>query len=484
MKKYKKKNLIIPIILCGGTGTRLWPFSRESFPKQFLSVQPNNKESLFQETCKRLLGIKNINSPIFICNEEHRFIVAEQSREIGVVPESIILEPFRRNTAPAIALAALKSQEIADDPLLIILSSDHLIKDPIEFRKVVQKAKEVASKDKLITFGIVPERADTGYGYIETESPLDIDTKTGSKIIRFIEKPNKKLAEEYSKNKKYTWNSGMFLFKTSKILSELKKYSPDLIDCCKNALNESILDLDFQRINKSIFESCPDISIDISVMEKTDAGVVFPLNAGWSDVGNWKSVWEISNKDDRGNVLQGDVLAKDTKNCFLKSENSLIATLGIENLVVIETGDAILISDIDKAQDIKKLVLQMKEKSLLQGIRHKKIFRPWGNYTSIVEGIRWQVKLINVNPGAVLSLQMHHHRSEHWIVVRGTAQVEIDGKISLLNENESTYIPVCSKHRLKNPGKLTLSLIEVQSGPYLGEDDIVRFADAYGRIES
>ncbi len=475
------KNTIIPVILCGGTGTRLWPLSRESFPKQYLSLNSENKNSLLQNTQKRIASLDNITEPILVCNEEHRFIVAEQMREINVKPLSILLEPVGRNTAPAICLAALKALEKFTDPILIVLSSDHIIKKENKFLEVLKLGLVQASKDKLITFGIVPNSPETGYGYIKSEIPLKDDHFIGSKIKGFIEKPNLESAKKLIKDNRFTWNSGMFMFKASTILSELNKYQPDIALNCKESILESKLDLDFQRLNSECFKKCPNISIDVAVMEKTKNGIVFPLDVGWSDIGSWEAVWEIAKKDNHGNFVKGKTLIEESNNCYFLGENRLIVGLGLSNLIVIDTNDAILIVEKSKSQAVKNIVGKLKNKNIPEGIRHKKIYRPWGDYTSIIEDSRWQVKRIHVNPGEKLSLQMHHHRSEHWIVVKGTAQVEVDNNNKILTENQSIYIPLGSKHRLINPGKIPLILIEVQSGSYVGEDDIVRFEDIYGR---
>ena len=473
---------IIPLILCGGTGKRLWPLSRQSFPKQFLNLLSEKEYSLFQDTYLRVAGINNIQKPILLCNEEHRFIVAEQIREINIEPQSIILEPFGRNTAPAIALGALKALEVEEDPILLILSSDHVIKDEENFKVVIQSASKKVMEGKLITFGIVPTNPETGYGYIESEEILNVEKSLGSSIKAFYEKPNIINAKKYIKNKCFYWNTGIFLFKAKSILNSLEKHTPEIVDLCRNSLKESNLDLDFQRINKKHFQTCPNVSIDVAVMEKTDKGYVYPLKAGWSDLGDWNSIWENSEKDKNGNTLKGKVIIKDSKNCYVRTENSLIAGIGIDNLIIVDTGDAILIADKNKAQDVKLLLNELEIKGIKESFQHKKIYRPWGFYISLEEGPRWQIKLISVKPGASLSLQMHHHRSEHWIIVSGTAKVEIDSKEMLLNENESTYIPICTQHRLSNPGKIQLELIEVQSGSYLGEDDIKRYEDAYDRV--
>ena len=478
------KSCIIPVILCGGTGSRLWPLSRKSYPKQFLSISDSSKTSLLQSTQERIKNIKGIKDPILICSEEHRFLVAEQMREINITPMSILLEPFGRNTAPAIALAALKAIELEEDPNLLVLSSDHFIGDQNQFIRVINSGVQYADEERLVTFGVVPDSPDTGYGYIKSHLPLDGSILNGSNIDGFVEKPDFETAKELIKDKRYTWNSGMFIFKANLILKEIEKYTPDIFKYCKEALEEELFDLDFQRLKKGAFEKCPNISIDIAVMEKTNIGTVLPLDAKWTDIGSWDSVWKISKKDNNNNYIQGKVLAKNTKNCYLRGEKRLITTIGIEDLIIIETSDAILVADKSQSQEVKNVVNLLKKQGIPEGQEHKRIYRPWGFYESIIDEERWQVKIINVNPGEKLSLQMHHHRSEHWIVVSGTANVEIDNEEITLHENQSSYIPIGSKHRLSNPGKITLKLIEVQSGSYLGEDDIERFEDNYGRIQN
>ena len=474
------KNILIPVILCGGTGSRLWPLSRRSFPKQFISIL-DSKDSLLQSTEKRILGIKNIKNPILICNEEHRFIVADQMKEININPKAIILEPFGKNTAPAITIAALKALEEDEEAILIILSSDHSIKNNDKFLEVINLGKEFANKGDLVTFGIVPSFPSTGYGYIKSEREFNIKQIEGLPISEFIEKPDIKLAEEFVKDKKYTWNSGIFMFKAKKILEEINKYQPKIYSSCKKALDKSIKDLDFERLDLNEFKKCPNISIDLAVMEKTSIGTVLPLNAGWNDIGSWKAVWDDSPKDFDGNYSKGKVLIKNSKNSYFRSEERLIVGLGLEDLIVIETRDAILIANKNQDQEVKNIVTDLKNNNISEGLSHKKVFRPWGNYTSLVEDKRWQVKQIQVNPGGKLSLQYHHHRAEHWIVVKGTADVEINGENQILSENQSVYIPIGAKHRLSNTGKIPLTLIEVQSGSYLGEDDIIRLNDVYGR---
>ena len=478
-------NSIIPVILSGGSGTRLWPLSRESYPKQFLALDSRTKKTLLQKTYERLLGLEGLEHPILICNEEHRFIVAEQFRAINIDPQAIILEPIGRNTAPAIAVAALKAISLGKDPLLLILAADHLIENIIEFQRVIQAATSYAKEGRLVTFGIIPTCPETGYGYIESkEAHHQEDKITGLEIRKFIEKPNKDKAEKLIKDSRYTWNSGMFLFKASSIVNELEKFAPEIISHCKIAIEKDTVDLDFQRLEAESFKKCPKVSIDFAVMEKTKLGTVLPLNVGWSDIGSWKSLWDVSQKNNDGNYINGRVIAEETKNCYLKSEQRLIVGLGIENLIVVETNDAILVSNREHSQNIGNIVKSLNSSQFPEGKMHKKIYRPWGNYTTIVEGERWQVKLIEVKPNASLSLQMHHHRAEHWIIVNGTALIEKNGEKQLLSENESTFIPLGCKHRLSNPGLMKLELIEVQSGNYLDEDDIIRFEDSYGRIEN
>ncbi len=475
---------LIPVILCGGTGTRLWPLSRESYPKQFLSINPNNQNTFLQNTQLRLSKLNNIEKPILICNEAHRFIVAEQMREINVKPQKILLEPFGRNTAPAVTLAALLALEDYTDPNLLILSADHEITNVEKFLQAIKQGLIYSQEDYLVTFGIIPDSPQTGYGYIQGEEPLKGNDFKGTKIKRFIEKPDLETANNLIKDSSYTWNSGIFLFQAKKIIEEIEKYMPSVLSVCKQALDKKYIDLDFQRLDEKIFEKCPNISIDYAVMEKTKKGIVIPMNVGWSDIGNWQSVWRISDKDKRGNVIQGKVVVENSKNCFFRSEKRLIVGLGLEDLIVIESSDVLLVANKNKSQEIKNIVKKLKHNGMSEGQEHQKIFRPWGYYVSVLEESRWKVKVILVKSGESLSLQMHHHRAEHWVVVSGTAKVEIDSEEKILRENESTFIPLGSLHRLSNPGKIPLILIEVQSGNYLGENDIVRFEDKYGRLKS
>ncbi len=474
------KSYIVPLVLCGGSGSRLWPLSRESYPKQFLSIKKENKLSLLQNTIKRILTLKNIKKPILVCNEEHRFIVAEQMRELSINDFIILLEPSGRNTAPAITASAIKSLELVEDPTLLVLSSDHDIKKVDKFLATVEIGLEFAEKNKLVTFGVVPKSPEIGYGYIKALKPFE-DKIEGFPIESFIEKPDLETAKKLIKDKKYTWNSGMFMFRAKEIIKEINKFSPEILISCKKAINKSKFDLNFQRLDKDSFEKCESISIDVAVMEKTSRGIVLPLDAGWSDIGSWESVWEASNKDLEGNHTDGKVMLENTKNSYIRSENRLIVGVDLNDLIVVETKDAILISNKKSSQKVKNIVKNLKKNKMPEGNTHTKIYRPWGHYLSLVEENRWQVKLISVKPGEKLSLQMHHHRSEHWVVVSGTAKVEVDEKVEVLSENQSIYIPLGSKHRLTNPGKIPLKLIEVQSGSYVGEDDIVRFEDSYGR---
>jgi len=462
---------ICAVIMAGGSGTRLWPLSRAAHPKQFLSLHGEN--TMLQETVNRIDGL-NISSSITICNEEHRFFVAEQLREVGKLG-SIILEPVGKNTAPAIALAAFQS--IEEDPLLLVLAADHVIQDNVAFEKSVSAAIPLAESGKLVTFGIVPNEPHTGYGYIKGGK----DCNGGFEVDKFVEKPSLDLAREYVASAEYYWNSGMFLFKASRYLEELKKFRPDIYEACKISLDTTESDLDFLRINKEKFEACPSDSIDYAVMERTEDAVVVPMDAGWSDIGSWSSLWDISKKDENGNSAHGDVLLQNSNNSYIRSDEKLVAVVGIDDLVIVDTKDALMVAHRDSVQDAKIIAQQLKSQSRTEWESHREVYRPWGKYDSVDSGDGYQVKRITVKPGAKLSLQMHHHRAEHWIVVSGTAKVTNGDKTILLSKNESTYIPVGVVHAIENPEKVMLELIEVQSGAYLGEDDIVRFADIYGR---
>ena len=472
---------ILPIILCGGSGTRLWPLSRKSYPKQYLSINPKDKFSFLQKTLNRLKKLENKTAPIIVCNEEHRFITAEQVREINITPKSILLEPCSRNTAPAIAIAALSCISDEDDPILLILPSDHQVKNNLEFLKSIREATKVATKDKIITFGVKPKNPATGYGYIKSNKNLFEGKLNAYQIEKFVEKPNLSLAENLYKNEYFSWNSGIYMAKASIIIREIKKYCPEIILHCKDSLKNKLKDLDFSRIEKISFEKCPNISIDKAVMEKTDLGVVFPLNAEWSDIGGWQSFWENSVKDSNENLMIGDAIQISSKNSLINSYSRLVVALGVEDLIIVETNDAVLVAKKNQSENIKLLINHLKTNNRIEGVESKKDFRPWGNFFSIEEDINWKIKRIEVNPGASLSLQIHKHRAEHWIVVKGKADVEINKKKFKLKENQSCFIPKGEKHRLSNSSKETLIIIEVQSGEYLGEDDIIRFEDNYGR---
>ena len=466
--------MIIPIILAGGSGTRLWPLSRKLQPKQFISIL--NETSLFQDTLLRLP--KEALDPIVICNEDHRFLVAEQAREINVTLNSIILEPIGKNTAPAIALAAIKVLKDFENPILIVLASDHKIENTNAFHDAIKTAHKLAENNKLVTFGIIPESAETGYGYIETEKK---DKAEYFEIKSFVEKPNKKNAIKFLNSGNYFWNSGMFMFNASIYLSELNKFEPEILSSCKKSLNNEYKDLEFLRIDKTEFSKSPNQSIDYAVMEKTNKAKVVPLDAGWSDIGSWDALMHSKIKDSLGNVVEGDVTLDNVKNSYLHSSSRLIAASNIEDLIVIETQDALLVTTRDNSLNIKNIVKRLKENKRTEAENHRKVYRPWGYYDSIDIGQNFQVKRILVNPGAKLSLQKHLYRSEHWVVVRGVAKITRGDEIFYLKENQSTYISQGEKHRLENTEKYPLEIIEVQTGNYLGEDDIVRLKDDYQR---
>ncbi len=461
------------VLLSGGVGSRLWPVSREAYPKQFLPLASDN--SMLVDTVSRVAGIVD-SSPLYICNEEHRFIVAEQVHEHYA--GEIVLEPVGRNTAPAVAIAALRALAEDESAMLLVLPADHLISDTPAFLDAVSAALAQARSGRLVTFGVVPDRPETGYGYIRRGDALD----AGSFAIgEFVEKPDIDTARGYLESGEYYWNSGMFLLGARVYLDELKRLAPDMVGACEAALAGASSDLDFVRLERTAFEACPADSIDYAVMEKTQLGAVVPLDCGWSDVGAWSALWEAGHADERGNVVQGDVLLEDGRDNYIRSESRLVAATGIDNLVVVETPDAVLVADRERVQNVKALVSALKSGERDEARLHARVYRPWGSYESLINGDRFQVKRIVVNPGQKLSLQKHHHRAEHWIVVSGTAEVTCEDKVFMLGEDESTYIPLGHKHRLVNPGRIPLELIEVQSGSYLGEDDIVRFDDIYGR---
>jgi mannose-1-phosphate guanylyltransferase / mannose-6-phosphate isomerase len=473
--------MLIPVVLSGGSGTRLWPLSRELYPKQLLPLV--GKGTMLQETLARLAGVQGLGAPIVVCNESHRFLVAEQLLESGARPRAILLEPVGRNTAPAVAVAAMAAiaeepaGERSADPILLILPADHVIQNVAAFQAAVAAGRKAAEQGKLVTFGVVPSKPETGYGYIrcaQAEGPAYA-------IAEFVEKPDKATAKRYVESKEYFWNSGMFMFRAGAVLDELRALAPQIYDACTRAFTAARRDLDFTRLPAKEFGACPSDSLDYAVMEKTRHGVVVPLDAGWSDVGSWSALHEAIAGDGDGNVRLGDVLTADSQGCYLQSTSRLVATVGLKDHVVVETKDAVLVAPKDRVQDVKELVNQLKTQGRYETSLHREVFRPWGSYDSIDSGERFQVKRLTVKPGASMSLQLHHHRAEHWIVVAGTARITRGEETFLLEENQSTYIPLGTKHRIENPGKIPLQIIEVQSGTYLGEDDIMRFEDRYGR---
>jgi len=466
---------VLPVILSGGAGTRLWPLSREMYPKQLLAL--TGKQTMLQDTVARLAGIEGAGDPIIVCNEAHRFTVAEQVRTMGVKPGAILLEPAGRNTAPAVALAALQAMKVDPQAILIVAPADHVVRDGRPFQQAAAVAAGLAAEGKLVTFGIVAHAPETGYGYIRRGEGAG----PAYPVAQFIEKPPLDVAQQFVASGDYYWNSGMFVFKAERYLAELASFAPDILDASTAAFKGAKTDLDFVRIDKASFEKCRSDSIDYAVMEKTRAAVVLPLDAGWSDVGSWASLFDALPADEDGNVLKGDVLVYDTRDCYVHSTSRLVTAVGMDDHVIVETKDAILVAPKDRVQDVKELVAKLKKSGRGESSLHREVFRPWGSYDSLDAGERFQVKRLSVKPGGVLSLQMHHHRAEHWIVVQGTARITCGEKTFLLSENESTYIPIGATHRIENPGKVPLHIVEVQSGSYLGEDDIVRFEDNYGR---
>ena len=479
---------MIPVILSGGSGTRLWPLSRQAYPKQFLALA--GEDTMLQATWQRVAELASA-APLVVANEDHRFMVAEQLRQVGCTPAAIVLEPVGRNTAPAIAVAALQATADGTDPLLLVLPSDHVIADAAGFRAAVAAATPAAQAGKLVTFGIVPTAAETGYGYIKAASDESTPTTTAQtqgarasavrQVAGFVEKPDAATAAQYLASGQYFWNSGMFLFQASRYLAELERHAPAMLAACRAAFEGAKRDTDFVRLDKAAFAACPSDSIDYAVMEKTADAAVLPIDVGWNDVGSWSALWEVAQQDGDGNAHHGDVIALDCRDTLAWGDRRLVAMIGLRDIVVVDSDDALLVAHKDQVQEVKEVVARLKAEGRSESNLHRKVYRPWGAYDSIDMGERFQVKRITVNPGAALSLQMHHHRAEHWIVVSGTAEVTRGEETLLLSENQSTYIPLGVTHRLRNPGKVPLELIEVQSGSYLGEDDIVRLEDVYGR---
>jgi mannose-1-phosphate guanylyltransferase/mannose-6-phosphate isomerase len=469
--------MLSPVILSGGSGTRLWPLSRKNLPKQFLAL--SGDATLFQQTVERTRALAGVGAPIVVCSEEHRFLVAEQLRALNIEGASILLEPMPRNTAPAIALAACQALANDAEATLLVLPADHLIGDTSSFAEAVGKALPLAEQGWLVTFGIRPEAPETGFGYIKRAEAAGA---AGFRVERFVEKPDAATAQKYVEAGDYEWNSGMFLFKASRYLDELQQHAPTIYAAGKAAFEKAKADLDFVRVDKEAFAASPDTSIDYAVMEKTTRAAVVPVSCAWSDIGSWDALWAASQRDGDGNRLEGDVIAIDSRNCFVRgTDRRLVAALGLDDIVIVDTPDAVLVAPRTRVQDVKRLVERIKSDGRQEHMFHRKVYRPWGSYDSIDMGDRFQVKRITVKPGAALSLQKHHHRAEHWVIVSGTAEVTRNDEVFLVAENESTFLPLGAVHRLRNPGKVPLELIEVQSGSYLGEDDIVRLEDVYGR---
>ena len=474
---------MIPVILSGGSGSRLWPLSRKMSPKQFLAL--TGELSLFQQTLQRL-AFEGMHKPMVVCNVDHRFIVNEQLSKIDITPQGMLLEPFGRNTAPAVAMAALQLLAEGRDELMLVLPADHVISDELALRKALELARIAAEEGEMVLFGIPATTPETGFGYIKAARGEEGDSLVPGayRVMQFVEKPDHTRASEFVRNGGYYWNSGMFLFRASRYLDELRSHEPDIYDTCVLALERSKTSGSVVTIDAGTFECCPDNSIDYAVMEKTERACVVPMAAGWNDVGSWSSLWDVHEKDSDGNVLKGDVVTHASHNSYVHATSKLVTLVGMNDVVVVETKDALMVAHKDAVQDVKKLVGTLDSKQRQETQSHCEVYRPWGSYDSVDNGVRHQVKHITVKPGAQLSLQMHHHRAEHWIVVSGTAQVTCDDKVFLLTENQSTYIPIASVHRLSNPGKIPLEIIEVQSGSYLGEDDIERFEDVYGRTQA
>jgi mannose-1-phosphate guanylyltransferase/mannose-6-phosphate isomerase len=483
-KRPKGRPMIIPVILAGGSGTRLWPLSRGLYPKQLLPLA--GEQSLLQQTIGRLTNLAGLEAPLVICHDDHRFLVAEQLRNMAVAPSAILLEPVGRNTAPATAVAAMQALSANANPLLLVLPADHLLRDIAAFHQAILAGVAAAEAGKLVTFGILPDKAETGYGYIKQGEIIDNNVDGQARcftVAGFIEKPNPDRAAKFVQDGNYLWNSGMFLFRADSFLAELQQFAPEMVTACRKAHAALTSDLGFLRLDRETFAACPADSIDYAVMEKTAKAAVVPMAPGWNDIGSWSALWEVGAKNGANNVIQGDVLTHDTNGSYIQAHHRLLTTVGVQDHVIIETADAVLVAHKDHVQDVKKIVQQLLAEKRSEANHHCQVFRPWGSYECISVGDRFQVKKIIVNPRAILSLQKHHHRAEHWTVVKGTAKITRNEEIFLLSENESTFIPLGFTHRLENPGVIPLELIEVQSGSYLGEDDIIRFSDNYGRAD-
>ncbi len=469
--------MIIPVILAGGTGSRLWPLSREQYPKQFLTLL--GTYSLLQTTVQRVQTLAEATAPLILCHDDHRFLVAEQVRALGITPHALVLEPVARNTAPAITLAALHAHTVEATATLLVLPADHWLPDIQRFHQAITHVQSAVQDGYLVTFGITPTHAETGFGYIK--AARQASAAPPYRVECFVEKPDATTAQRYLTSGQYVWNSGMLMFQAATFLEEMRCYAPDIVRACEAAYQRRQSDLDFMRVDRAAFQACPAISVDYAVMEKTRRAVVFPLDVTWNDVGAWSALWQLHPKDAHDNVVQGDTVTVATTACYVHAHDRLVATVGVQDLVIVETQDAVLVAHRDWAQEVKTVVQHLQQHQRLEALQHRKVYRPWGSYETLATADRFQVKHLIVKPGACLSLQMHHHRAEHWTVVKGTAQVTRGEETFILTENQSTYIPIATAHRLANPGKIALELIEVQSGSYLGEDDIVRFADLYGR---
>ncbi|MFA9460985.1 mannose-1-phosphate guanylyltransferase/mannose-6-phosphate isomerase [Thiohalorhabdus methylotrophus] len=468
---------VVPVLLSGGVGSRLWPLSRELYPKQFMAL--TGEGTLLQETYRRVAALEGLSNPVAVCHEDHRFLVAEQLHQAGAAESSVLLEPKGRNTAPAVAVAALEAMVREEDPLILVMPADHLMEQPEQFVKSIRMGRERAAAGGLVTFGVPPTVPETGYGYIRARS---LDGVGGpAEVAQFVEKPDQATAVEFLNSGDYLWNSGIFLFRASRYLEELGIHAPEVLEASRRAHSEAVRDLDFLRLDADAFGESPSNSVDYAVMEHTDSAYVVPMEAGWSDVGSWSALYDCGPRDEDGNLLLGDVLSHDSRNNYIRSENRLVATVGLEDHLVVETSDAVLVAPRGRAQEIKGLVEELRESGREEALNHRRVLRPWGSYETITVAERFQVKHLLVNPGCSLSMQLHHHRAEHWVVVRGTARVSRDGEEFLLTEDQSTYIPIGTRHRILNPGAIALELIEVQTGSYLGEDDIVRFQDEYNR---